>query len=115
MTIDIYLQPGESIGQGLIRGQLEAMAQAEAKAQTEAIEGGQVIGTWDLSTDPPCDGWFAVLLSYDDDGITPDVMQFLNGATVTPKGGNLVAHAGPFPDKATAMEWCYAHDPDDQD
>jgi hypothetical protein len=30
MTIHIYLQPGESIGQGLIRGQLEAKAQADA-------------------------------------------------------------------------------------
>jgi hypothetical protein len=112
MTIDIYLQPGESIGQGLIRGQIEARAQAKAKAQTEAIECGQVIDSWNHSDDPPGDGWFAVLLSYEEDGISPGVMQFANGRAVTLRAGGVVAHAGPFPDQPTAEAWAFAHDPD---
>ena len=62
--------------------------------------------------DPPVNGWFAVLLSYEEDGITPDAMQFRNGAPISFRAGNLVAHAGPFPDQSTAEAWALAHDPD---
>ena len=71
-----------------------------------------LIDSWDLSDEPPGDGWFAVLLSYEEDGISPDAMQFRNGAPITFRAGNLVAHAGPFPDQSTAEAWALAHDPD---
>jgi len=74
-----------------------------------------LIDGWAWSTDPPThgDGWFAVLLSYEEDGTSTHAMVFAGGRARTFTAGTLIAHAGPFPDQATAEEWGYDHDPDD--
>ena len=85
---------------------------------TVAVKGfaasSPLIDTWTWSTDPPAgEGcWFAVLLSYEIDGISPDAMVFARGRAVTFRVGNLIAYAGPFPDQTTAAAWASAHDPD---
>jgi hypothetical protein len=75
-----------------------------------------LIDGWTWSTDPPAGaGWFAVLLSYEEDGTSTHAMVFAEGRARTFTAGTLLAHAGPFPDQATAEAWGQDHDPDDPD
>jgi hypothetical protein len=74
------------------------------------------IDGWTWSTDPPAvAGWFAVLLSHEEDSISTQAMFFTGGRARTFTAGTLIAHAGPLPDQTTAEAWGYYHDPDDPD
>ena len=68
---------------------------------------------WTWASEPPSNGWFAVVVTWDaQEGLCLDALSRVGGEWLPDTNAKVLAFAGPFSSWDYAQEWAYSHDPE---